>query len=258
MSLCIICNCVFRDNWVLERHQHRKVSCKNTQKIVYEKQKSTIDTLVEQKSTLVEQKSTLAECKYCTKNFYNKGTMKRHSVNCKYRDDPVRLLEIEQNIEPVLPDCKTECRYCNKNLSRTSCLNQHLLVCKQKDDYHKGLLNQQQPPLVVNNNITNNNTNIENQNNNIILKFGSENMDHVQTEKIIQMIRDVHSAFKDNPNVYIMAGDLISKHDDYIREPPRNKNLIIQDIKSPYATIKNDQGWEKVSVDRCLNSAFIS
>ena len=32
MSLCIICNCVFRDNWVLERHQHRKVSCKNTQK----------------------------------------------------------------------------------------------------------------------------------------------------------------------------------------------------------------------------------
>ena len=53
-----------------------------------------------------------------------------------------------------------------------------------------------------------------------------------------------------------MAGNLVDSFDGYIREIPQNKNIIIPNQKSLYGNVKTDQGWKKVSVDKCLNTAF--
>ena len=53
-----------------------------------------------------------------------------------------------------------------------------------------------------------------------------------------------------------MAGNLVDSFDGYIREIPQNKNIIIPSSRSLYGTIKTDQGWKKISVDKCLNTAF--
>jgi len=196
--------------------------------------------------------------------FYNKGNMIKHQLICKQKNDPIRLMEIENNIESVLPDIKTECRFCNKNFCRTALLNKHFLDCTSKEEYHKMLIIKDTKRLeivqqsIINNNIINNNiTNVHNGDNKLILNFGQENLNHIQMENIIQLLREVRKEFGDN-KVYLMAGDLITSFDNYIREIPENNNLLIPDSKCLYAETRIENGWEKQAIDQCLNKAFKS
>jgi hypothetical protein len=87
---------------------------------------------------VVEEKN---KCNFCFNTFFNNSSLKRHQLICKEQNNPIRLLEIENDIKPKEPQTKTECRFCNKVLFNTSKLNGHLLICKKREEYHQGLLN---------------------------------------------------------------------------------------------------------------------
>ena len=256
MKDCKICGKFFRDDYNLNTHMTRIKPC-NSLKNTPEGKK---DTLEGKKDTLEGKKDTLKnlkKCKYCLKIFSSKKYNLIHEYKCKYKDDPVRLMEMEKHIIPVLPDSKTECRYCNKNLCRTALLNNHLLICKEREDYFEKLKESTKYNTINSNTINSNNINSNNQINNILLNFGQENLTHIQTENIIKLLRDIRKEFG-NDQVYLMAGNLIDSFDNYIREKPENKNVIIPNSKCLYAEIKKENGWKKVCIDRCLNQAFKS
>ena len=233
--------------------------------------KNKINTLI---CTSLEKDSIISEnsCQYCFNVFSTKNYKNRHEQICKQQDDPIRLLELKKNICPVLPDSKTECRFCNKNLSRISTLNIHFDTCKKRKEYHKNLLKQNKKVInninncntnntnngnITNNNNTNNTNNINNGtvNNIHINVLGQETTDHIETESIINLLRDIRKEFGEN-QASLMAGTFIDSFDKYIRELPENQNIVIPHHKSIFGTIQTDQGWKRMSADRCLNRAF--
>ena len=282
MAFCNICNCGFRDNCNLNRHLSTPKHKNNTKinqntpnitqndhldatemkldatEMKLDATEMKLDATEMKKSGIKTQNDhldTLNTCKFCLNNFFKKN-IKKHLLSCKQRDDPIRLLEIDQDICPVLPDSKTECRFCNKNLCNTSYLNKHVLICKEREDYHQTLLAKKKVQKVTS--ITNNNTNIgvQNNNTNVIINLGgSENLDHIQIEKIIDMWRIINKKYEPT-QTYLRAGKLITSFDDYIRENIKNRNIIIPNSKCLYCEKKTLTGWEKVEIDECLNSAF--
>ena len=74
-------------------------------------------------------------CEFCLQTFSVKTNMKRHHMTCKDKNNPVRLMEIEKGIKPVVPDNKLECRFCNLVFSKTSNLNRHIPICKDRERY---------------------------------------------------------------------------------------------------------------------------
>ena len=249
MSCCGLCNHVFRDNYNLTKHLSRSKPCVKENISLKEGKNQSLD---KQKDSLDKQKDSLdkqKKCCFCLNNFFNKETMKRHQQKCKQRDDPVRLLEIKQKIEPVLPDSKTCCRFCDKELSRISYLNKHLIICKKREEYYQLLIS---TSVKVSNYVINNN----NFNNIININIPcQENMNHIQTEYTIGLIRELRKEFSET-QIVLMAGNLICLFDNYIRENPQNQNIIIPEPKSLYGNVKTAIGWKKESVDRCLNKAF--
>ena len=196
-------------------------------------------------------------CKFCLHTFNHIGTKNRHLLICKFKDDPIRNLEIENDIIPELPESTTECRFCNKIYHNTSNLNKHITTCKEREVYKQILIKEKEQKTVTNN-ITINNNNCNNTiNNKLILNFGQENLNHIQTENVINLLRDIRKEFG-NDKVYLMAGNLVTSFDNYIRETPENNNLRIPDSKCLYAEVKIKNGWEKTSIDRSLNKAFKS
>ena len=260
MSCCGYCNRVFRDNYNLSKHLARLNKCVKDQDALNLHLNPKKDILVNKKDTLVNKKDTLKKCQYCMDIFSTKQYKNIHEKNCKQKDDPIRLMEIENKIQVEVPDIKTECRFCNKNFCRSSLLNKHLLVCTSKEEYRKMLIikdtkrveiiNQQ---TIINNNIhtTNNITN-----NNIVLNFG-QTVDNTKIEELIDFLRILPNNFnKEDRPYYLMAGELINKYDRLLMKTPENNNLVIPDSKCLYAEAKIENGWEKVSVSDSLNSSF--
>ena len=286
MSECKKCGKIFRDRCDLGRHQSRSRPCtefcqeigddtleKNLQeqsKNLQEQSKNLQEqskNLQKQSRNLQKQSSPFSlKCEFCLNTFSSKYTKKRHLVNCKIKEDPIRLLEIQCSVEPELPDTKTECRFCNKIYNNISNLNKHLNMCEDRKEYHGRLINQIT-------NINNNNCNNTNCNNTVntincinngmvnniihINVLGQENTEHIETENIINLLRDIRKEFGEN-QASLMAGTFIDSFDKYIRENPENQNIIIPHHKSTFGTIQTGQGWKKMSTDRCLNRAFKS
>ena len=274
MFSCKKCGNVFRDQYNLTSHQSRNKPCvkENTTESIPKlcnNSKSVPNstflvpnsTFPVPNSTLPVPNSTLSSesntCKYCLHTFNHIGTKNRHLLICKFKDDPIRLLEIENDIIPELPESNTECRFCNKIFSRTDALNKHIVNCKEREVYKQILIKEKTQIIINNNNYNNCNNTTINNNNKLILNFGQENLNHLQTENIINLLRDIRKEFG-NDQVYLMAGNLITSFDNYIRETPENSNLRIPDSKCLYAEVKIENGWEKTSVDRSLNKAFKS
>ena len=257
MSCCGICNRVFRGNYELKRHLTRSRSCEND--ILPHILNSGIKTAslgIKTASSVVIKKSPIDSktCQYCVKSFYNVKNKNRHILRCPQRDNPVRLLELSRSIDPVKPDHPTDCRFCQKSYSRRSLLNRHIGVCPSYMDYHENLLKTQVPVAITNNNTTTTNNNNTNNIVNINI-LGQENMDHVQIERVIDLFRTISKEFGYS-RICLTAGNLINSFDRYIRETPENQNIIIPDSKSLYGTVRTPLGWEKVSADDCLNTAF--
>ena len=220
MANCQRCKKTFRDNYALTSHMSRITKCIDPNNPIIKQN----EQLEKQNEQLEKQKETSKKCCYCMNSFYNKGTMKRHLLTCRQKEDPIRLMEIGQSIKLVLPDCKTECRFCNKNFCKSTLLNKHLLVCKKREEYLDNLQKQQ---TIINNNINNNTTNnVHNGDNKLILNFGQENLNHIQIENIIQLLRGIRKEFGDD-KVYLMAGDLITSFDNYVRDVFRIKLKLL-------------------------------
>ena len=262
MFNCEKCGNLFRDRYNLTTHQSRIRPCvkenitNNFQtmcKIINPTQNTTLgdpNSLTKDPNSLTELENNT--CKYCLHTFSTKKHINRHLLTCKYLDDPIRLLEIENDIIPELPESKTECRFCNKIFSRTDNLNTHITTCKEREVYHKILIKEKEQKTVTI--INNNNCNITN--NNFILNFGQTN-DTTNIKEIVDTTRDVTKEYKFDPDqTYLMAGDLITRYDKILMRTPENDNLRIHDSKCLYAEVRIPGGWEKESVDNSLNRSF--
>jgi hypothetical protein len=297
MFSCEKCGNLFRDRYNLTSHQSRTRPCvkeNNCKKILYIPNTLTNipntltnipntltdipntltdipNTLTDIPNTLTDIPNTLDEnesntCRYCLHNFSTVSNKIKHIKNCKYIDDPVRLLEIENDIIPELPESKTECRFCNKIFSRIDNLNKHITSCKERKVYHQTLTKEKDKRVLsIQNNCTNNNTNCNNVNNinnnvnNLILNFGQTN-DVTKTEELVDCLRIINKNYKivnsDLDQFYLMAGELINNYDKMLLKLPENNNMVIPDSKCLYAEIKTPEGWEKESIEIFLNTSF--
>jgi hypothetical protein len=286
MVLCVKCGTCFRDNYCLTRHMSRKVPCnklKNTEEFTCAKivapntslpapntsleQNVAPNTSLPAPNTSLEQKiapntSSLApKCEYCLNQYSRKSNLKKHQEICKYRDDPVRLLEIKNGITPGSVVSKTECRFCNQDFFNVSNLNRHLKVCEDREDYHQMLLlKQQKVHQVINNNNTTNNTTNNNTINNfngptIINILGNEDTSHIDISRIIDNLRSLQNNYE-NHQIYLKAGQMVISYDDIMRENPENRNIIVPSAKSLYTEVKTDSGWEKKEIDEALSDSF--
>jgi hypothetical protein len=301
MIECKKCKHLFRDRCDLFRHQSRIRPCidENSQENFEDLPKNTVfaenntgfaenntwgaenntgfaenNTWGAENNTFTEPNNTLENedivCHYCLHNFSRANNKKAHEKICKYKEDPVRILELELDIIPELPETKTECRFCTKTFCRVDILNRHIGHCKEREVYKQILTREKDKkntPVVTqitNNNIQtqNNNTNTNcnnintncNNSNNLILNFGETN-DTVKTEQIIQILRNVNKEFAPEQK-YLMAGELVIRFDKLLTQTPENDNMVIPDSKCLYAEIKTPTGWEKISIDNSLNSCF--
>jgi hypothetical protein len=266
MVCCERCSAWFKDSFNLKRHMSRKRQCENNN-INIKKNTEPISTINEQISIINEQISIINEqisiideqnnkCGYCLNKFYNKSSLKRHQGICKLKNDPVRVLEIEQNIKPILPKNNLECRFCNVSFSRSDSLNKHLLICKKRKDYQENL--ERNKLTVINNNIVNNITNnnqVTNNVNVIVLSFGNESLEHINTEDIISDINNLISENSDSKN-YILAGKLLTCFEERVKSIPENRNTSLRSIRSDYGEIKTESGIKKVKIKRFLDDCI--
>ena len=264
---CVNCKKMFRDIFNLTSHQSRTRPC--IKEINLKISPETENPLTDIPNTLADIPNTLAEnesntCRYCLHNFSTISNKIKHIKNCKYRDDPVRLLEIENDIIPELPKSTTECRFCNKIYFNISNLNVHIKICKEREVYHQILIKEKDNKVLsiqTQNNIQNQNNNCNNVNNvnNLILNFG-QTKDVTKPEEMVDCLRILNRTYKnangDHEQFYLMAGELINNYDKILLKQPENNNMVIPDSKCLYAEIKTSEGWEKESIDIFLNTSF--
>jgi hypothetical protein len=225
--------------------------------------------LREQDSALPKQDPPLKKqnkCDYCLHTFYNKTNKKRHESICKHRNE-TRCLEIEMNVKITIPEDKTECRFCKKAMFRTDALSKHVQVCKDRLEYHEQLLKEknkekeekeiqiyENAQTVINNNGTINNGTINN--NNTINIFGTpRSTAHLDTEQIIQFLRELKKQHLPQ-QTYEQAGNLIIMVENYVQEDLANRNFVIPDFKSFIGYTKNEKNWDIVGIDNPLNQQF--
>jgi hypothetical protein len=267
MNQCEKCRKCFRDSYNLKKHMSRikpcienKIPIKNTENDVFNSNCTQINpecTFINSECTKIDPKITKMDkviCEFCLNTFFNNGNLKKHKNNCKLKDDPIRLLEIENKIIPKLPEIKTECRFCNKNLSRSTTLNGHLLICKKREEYHNELLKTKESTGKITqiNNINNFNAPVNNITINLI---GNEDTSHIDIHKIINNLRQLKNNYGNN-HLYLQAGEMVISYDDLLREVPENQNMYLPNDRSLYTEVKTEVGWEKKEREQSLNECF--
>ena len=285
MKECVMCKKLFRNNYDLTRHQSRKTPCGEEKSIEYPANSGILNPnsgihianygILNPNSGNNSANSGII-CKYCQKAFSNKENVKKHALKCKEYNE-TRLLEIELNIQPEIPICNTECRFCNKKLFRSDSLKNHLNICKEKEEYHDKLIKQKNcesnlslikqkncesnsDPFqtIVNNQINNGKIINNNQSLNIYfnentIPFGNKRLtDHIKVEKLVEILRASYKQYEPGQD-YEVAGEILSRLEEYLQEIPENRNYQI-DRKSPIWTIKTDSGIKAIDKDKCLHS----
>lgn len=278
MHTCDVCEKRFRDKYNLNIHKARKIPCER----VLNKQpgemagESIICMKIENTGSLNSIKESVKSinkmCEYCLHSFsklYNKT-----SHNCKLKEDPVRKLEIELKITPVIPECKTECRFCKKVLSRADALNKHMSSCQKRKEYHQNLLYKkevneqngnelkeqleslkkelilqkeeikklkQQPTVNVDTLI-------------VINNFNDKPYEKSIDKPIIEnMLTQAAKTFKDEP--MMAAGDSIARYIEYMYTFPEYRNVYIRP-KSSTADIYQDNKWKEALKGPVINILF--
>jgi len=260
------CKKCFRNNYDLDRHKSRKFQCKEnieTGNIQITQnhpgdpqfqpgppQKQLKNPQNEPEIKKIPQKKPC--CEYCLQSFANKFNLNRHYNNCKAQDDPVRQLEIQHRIQPVLPDNPLECRFCNKKVSSKHKLNCHFELCKKKQEYHQRLKKPKQTEASTDS--SGNTYNINNGTiNNIFINGQEENTIGVAT--IVQELKNILKIVgRGLP--YLTAGTWITAVDKAIRENPQNQNVIVSSTKSMTANVLTASGWVTQPTDLVVERCF--
>ena len=147
MFNCQKCQKWFRDSCDLNRHLTRNKPCAKENSVGKSSVNEKSLTPTEKSLTPTEKSLTPTEnntCKYCLHTFTRIDNKNIHGKTCKYSDDPIRILEIKNDIIPEIPESKTECRFCNKIFSRIDNLNTHITICKERKVYHKILIKEKE------------------------------------------------------------------------------------------------------------------
>jgi len=286
MNECTRCGKCFRDQYNLGRHQSRIKPCKEKQMDVFEPSNKQINTGDKQITTTGKQNPVTPEqnpvtpeqnpvtpeqnpiipkqtnvlevqCEYCFSHFFNKQSLTRHYNACKAQDDLTRHLEIELEITPNVPDCKTECRFCNKVLSRVDILNKHLGTCKKKEEYHQKLLKQKEKGKQnenQNNHQINNVTININNNQQYILNYNEDYP--IESTCTFNEIKDIFKeANKNNERIIGKSTESVVLCAGLMQREPQNRNIIIQP-KTSTALVVSNNIWKPEPRVTVLETAF--
>ena len=247
MVNCERCKKSFRDQYNLTCHMSRKNKCKEiVNDTIKQNEPEGKQNELNPKHFEPKNKQFEPSCEFCFKTFFNTQSLTRHYNCCKAQDDPIRQIEIEAGIKPVLPECLTECRFCNKVLSSTTILNKHR--CTAREKYHNDL---KRGPSIVNNNTTNNTTNNIINNGTIIFNQESCNL---EIPNVMNELKKINKTIGKAYN-YLKAGTWITAVDTMIRSQPENQNVLIT-TKAMTGKILTAAGWITDTTDNILERCF--
>jgi hypothetical protein len=274
MPQCNKCGKNFRDSYNLNTHLSRIKPCKpnniNVNNVILNdnKQLETPDKHLETPLQHLETPDKqINNCEYCFSTFFNKQCLMRHYNCCKSQEDPVRLLEIELEIKPSLPECKTECRFCHKVLSIPATLTKHTMVCQSRKEYHQQLLQQknkkddvqqlkqeiEQLKQEIKNpvNTTYNNCNILN----VTVDYTHPpKNEHIQKKTLQGILNQVYK--KNKNNAHFAGGSGVAMYVKEIRKNPENRNIKLYE-KSAIAKVFLENCWVEMLKSDVIKENFL-
>ena len=260
MSKCKNCCKEFKYQWCLDRHLRRKIPCKenvsndsskpenDSSKLENDLSKPENDSPKPENDSSKSKNDSLI-CKYCCDGFSRTDYLKSHIKICKEKEDVVRCLEINLNINMKKTSYKHECRFCNKNYTQNSNLTRHIKTCKAKQEYRESLEAKlkektKHQPSTVTNNINNNQTtnnigtvNVLNVSAETLRKFGEENTDHITNAYLRQMMGRLGVTI---PKVVSNVAKKIYCDDS----KPENQTIQITNVRSQWAKVSNGNDYE--------------
>ena len=204
---CTICNKEFISNsgfWKHNKKYHQSIKCNNNQLL------STNNQLLSTNNQLLSTKKY--KCKYCDKSYDILQSRWKHEIKCKKEYDKKQneLIELENKNKLENDKLKNEIEQLKILLQDTLKVKPNIL-----NKINKQINNKQ------NNTINNNNNTIN------IVKFGTEDLHNIFTEK--QMF-----------NLINKGGSCINESIKYIHfndKKPEYKNIFITNLKDKYAYV---------------------
>jgi len=258
MVNCHRCQQEFPFQWRLDRHLARKFPCKEQDGQMNHKdgQMNHKDGQMNHEDGQMNHEDgqmNHLQCHYCFRVYSTVGERNRHLSNCRMRDDHIRNMELELDINNYQPKNELECRFCFKYFTTKSNLSRHIGNCKAKQDYRSKLEKQLEEKhakvsvQTINNNITNNIT----QNNNITIRaFGKENMDYITREVVLKLCRKANLRNEIIPRL-VRQLHCNPKH-------PENHNIVVTNLRAPYAKIYDGENYmidaTKDIIDKVMDS----
>ena len=185
-------------------------------------------------------------CEKCNKIFSRKSSYDYH-VNRKI--SCIKEENEERNIQ------RRTCPKCNKILSSVCAMKTHLKTCKKQptevEELKKIILEmneklskiENKPTTIINNNNCNNNNSTINIQQNIVLPYGKENLDHL-TDK------DFRRIF--TKGCYAVAELIKTVHCD--KNKPQNMNIFIKNLANEYLFVYNGQEWDVKEKDDIIHT----
>ena len=111
---CDRCHETFRYASHLKRHMEKKKQCEKKEKVFY--------------------------CCFCQKPLQTNKQLSQHEKHCHFRNDGVRLMELQLGIKAKHTFNLCECRFCHKNIAKHTAFR-HEKSCKEKAAYAQTLEN---------------------------------------------------------------------------------------------------------------------
>jgi hypothetical protein len=243
MSRCKNCCKEFKYQWCLDRHLRRKTPCKKSV------ENTSSDTPNDSSDTPHDSSDTPNDsliCKFCKEIFSRSDALNRHSKICAQKNDAVRCLELQLNIEFTKVH-KNKCRFCNNIFNQTSNCTRHIKTCKAKQEYREKLeaqleaklkANDKQPQQTVNNTTNNIGTvNVLNVSAETLRKFGEESTDHITNAYLRKVIGRLGVPL---PKVV----STVAKQIYCDNNNKENQTIQITNVRSQWAKVSNGNDYE--------------
>jgi hypothetical protein len=185
-------------------------------------------------------------CQFCLHTFKSKFYKNNHEKNCKCKEDPIRLLELEHKVDIDIPENKLECRFCNLIFCKTSNLNRHTPNCKDREKYLKNL-QEYCKPTIVQQTINNNNNITINGNVNII------NSIDLDIEEYLYCMKVAAEEYNRSDIPKIAGESLCLINKELSKRNPEYQIITFPYLNSMYANEKTEAGTEMISVEKGFN-----
>ena len=247
MFPCEKCCREFKTKWQLQRHYSKKIPCKKVTP-----NGSSLppngSSLPPNGSFFTPNGSSLPpngsfSCKYCFECFSRKDKLKTHNSSCREKEDIVRYLEMELDLEPPKAEHKNQCRFCNKCFSHKTNHTRHLKTCHHKQEYKLSLEHKMKNrnSSVVNNTVNNQiNVNIS------LNQFGNETTEHISNSYLRKIISNLELSL---PKVV----STVAKQIYCNNKVPENHTLQITNLRSQWAKISNGNNYELQTIQESVD-----